>query len=156
MTLPFMTYTCYWPFLDDDHDEQFLLLWTNQIRTKLAPVREFLQKRKEYTADKRNTFKKRLYDIAMKNIEPQLAKLKFNLEQQNEKLERDYYALNKKLSERDLSPKLTKDIKLCNRYLFLRWNSILFYWLKIVALSYIKHFTSCLQKLMSNTFLSSP
>ena len=56
----------------------------------------------------------------MKNIEPQLAKLKFNLEQQNEKLERDYYALNKKLSVRDLSPKLTKDIKLCNRYLFLR------------------------------------
>ena len=54
----------------------------------------------------------------MKGIRPGPVQLRDKLEQQNEKPEIDFYTLNKKLSERNLSPKLSKDIKLCNKYLF--------------------------------------
>ena len=56
----------------------------------------------------------------MKGIRPRPVQLRDKLEQQNKKPEIDFYTLNKKLSERNLSPMLIKDIKLCNRYLFYR------------------------------------
>ena len=40
------------------------------------------------------TLKKRSYDIATKGIKPQLVELRDKLEQQSEKLEREYYTLN--------------------------------------------------------------
>ena len=53
------------------------------------------------------TLKKRSYDIAMKGIKPQLVQLRDKLEQQSERLEREFYTLQKKLSDRNLSLKLT-------------------------------------------------
>ena len=49
---------------------------------------------------------KKTYDIAMKGIRPQLVQLRDELEQKSEKLEREFYTLNKKLSDWNLSPQL--------------------------------------------------
>ena len=46
--------------------------------------------------DVKVTLKKRAYDIATKGIKPQLVQLRDKLEQQSEKLEREFYTMQKK------------------------------------------------------------
>ena len=88
-----------------------------QVKTKLAPVRDFIRKRKDYHSCKTNSLKKKSYDIALKEMRPKILAMKRQLQEKYQQLEKEYYQLNKSLAKKNLSPTLTYQIKLCNKYM---------------------------------------
>ena len=70
-----------------------------RVKTKLAPVRDFIRKRKDYYSCKINALKKKSYDIALNEIRPKILAMKRQLQDQYQQLEKEYYQLNKSLAK---------------------------------------------------------
>ena len=77
----------------------------------------FYSKKKGLSQLQNQFTEKKSYDIALKEMRPKILAMKRQLQEKYQQLEKEYYQLNKSLAKKNLSPTLTYQIKLCNKYM---------------------------------------